>query len=112
MPWIAGLWPASITMTGPVVAGVTTGELLGAGCARLTLRVRLGRAGLPDRVGAGLGGAELAEGLADELRGVAAVLGGAGARDEPHAAADTMAHPKLMVRIVERAGTRRPIPPR
>jgi hypothetical protein len=40
------------------------------------------------------------------------VLGGAGARDEPHAAADTMAHPKAMVRIVERTGTRRPIPPR
>jgi hypothetical protein len=99
-------------MTGPVVAGVTTGELLGAGCARLTLRVGLGRAGLRDRVDAGLGGAELAEGLADELRGVAAVLGGAGARDEPHAAADTMAHPKLMVRIVERTRTRRDIPPR
>ena len=102
-------------MTGPLTGGAGARELLGAGCARLTLRVGLGRAGLPDRVGAGLsgaglGGAELAEGLADEIRAVEAV--GAGARDDPHAAADKIAHPKPMMRIVERTGTRRPIQPR
>ena len=40
-------------MTGPLAGGAGARELLGAGCARLTLRVGLGRAGLPDRVGAG-----------------------------------------------------------
>ena len=107
IPWIAGLWPGSITITGWLAGGVAAREGLGEVCARLVLRDTLDGAWLVGCAGGTVDDADRAGGLS----GVNTTVGvGAGARAALHPVTEAAVHSTPTARAAERSRSRRSIP--